>query len=129
MDGYAISFKGKVFTPDGRAMIGDVEAHNRELESKEIEWLQTHPESAFLYVKTQKPPTTCGLDSDQHYAITTWLGTVVSQWVKVGRRVHVGFGYAYRRSINARIFGVRYVGWYMESSGNYCRLRKAKVQS
>lgn len=67
-------------------------------------------------------------------------GTKVHSWLggfetpcHVGSRQVMGFqghyrGGSYRRSVECRIFGVRYVGWFMESSGDYCRLRKAKVQ-
>lgn len=62
--------------------------------------------------------------------ITTFLGTEVATGVCIGSKAQVGFGFhTYRRSVDCRIFGVRYVGWFMESSGDYCRLRKAKVQS
>lgn len=32
------------------------------------------------------------------------------------------------QAVTCRIFGVLYHGWYMESSGDYCRLKKAKKQ-
>lgn len=94
-------------------------------ESREIESLKAHPDRVVLYVGSQTMPDIGLRDMP---CITTWLGTIVSQWCKMGPRVYVGWNGAYRRYINCRIFGVRYVGWYMESSGNYCRLRKAKVQ-
>ena len=114
-EGYAFEFKGHgVFTPDGRADgITDAVKHNRELEAKELEWLRTGPEKVFLYVRMPD-------------AITTFLGTPVATHVVVGLRVRMGFGGAYRRSVSCKIFGVRYVGWYMESSGSYCRLRRTK---
>ena len=118
---YLFEHQGKQFAPDGIVSVGPVEKHNQDEEAKEIEWLKTHPEKLFLYVRT-----TPGWD----WAITTWPGTTVSQWVQFGSKVRSGFGWhTYRRSVNCRIFGVRYVGWFFESSGNYCRLRKAKQQS
>jgi hypothetical protein len=119
---YAFDFTGHgVFTPDGKAEISDVDAHNKQLESVEIEWLKTHPNNLFLYVKQSKP--------DADWSISTWLGTIVSTGATFGPRRNIGFGYhTYRRAVSARIFGVLYHGWYFESSGNYCRLRKAKNQ-
>lgn len=106
----------------------DVDARNREIEAREIVWLRTGPDRVFLYVK--EPPDR---DNDPRaWYIQTWLGTVVSD-----ARAEVGpsrslpcFGPfpSKRRSIVCRIFGTRYVGWYFESSGDYCRLRKSKRQ-
>jgi hypothetical protein len=123
---YAFNFKNHgTFTPSGKDdSIQDADAHNRELERAEIEMLKQHPDKLFLYVKH-------GTDGYPH-SITTWLGTVVNDFGRqtpvFGNKVHVGFGYSYRRSVDCVIFGVRYVGWYFESSGSYCRLRKAKNQ-
>ena len=132
---YAFAHEGKGFMPSGGMPIAaeDVPAHNRELEAREIAWLRTAPQSLFLYVK--HPLHTTKYDADLRASdlfaceITTWLGTVVSESARMGMRARVGFGFhTYRRSIDCRIFGTRYVGWYMESSGNYCRLQKAKRQ-
>ncbi len=121
---YAFRFDNHgTFTPSGRQEISDENAHNKELERIEVEWLKTGPERAFLYVSNIP-------GSPYPKSITTWLGTVVSESADFGSRVNVGFGFhTYRRSVDCMIFGVRYVGWYMESSGQYCRLRKAKRQS
>ena len=120
-NGYAFNFNGHgVFTPDGRTdEITDTRAHNLAVEQAEIEWLKTHPDKVFLYVKLT--PT----NSDIH----TWLGTSVATHVWIGNRVSSGFGmHTYRRAVTCQIFGVLYHGWYMESSGDYCRLKKAKRQ-
>ena len=62
-------------------------------------------------------------------SIHTFLGTPVATHIVIGRKRHMGFGFkSYRRAVDCRIFGTRYVGWFMESSGDYCKLRKAKVQ-
>jgi hypothetical protein len=121
---YAFAFENHgTFTPSGRQEISDVGAHNRELERMEIEMLKSHPDRLFLYVRMHDHL------KQVSSAITTWLGTVVSERCFIGYRVNVGFGmHTYRRSVDCTIFGVRYVGWYMESSGSYCRLRKAKQQ-
>lgn len=126
---YAFEHEGKAYTPDGQASVADVQAHNKALEMKEIDWLKTGPERLFLYVKHPEDSPT------KYWEVSTWLGTVVSDTgsVGVGARQTVGFqsyvkGRSYRRAISCRIFGVLYHGWYMESSGNYCRLKKAKKQ-
>lgn len=120
---YGFEYQGKVFGPDGliEPKPDDTRIYNEQLEAKEIAWLKTGPERAFLYVQhTGNIPA----------FITTWLGTKVAENAWFGERVYVGFGYnTNRRSVSCRIFGVLYHGWYMESSGNYCRLKKAKRQS
>lgn len=90
----------------------------------EIEWLRTAPANVFLYVTTRT--------SDLHlWHVTTWLGTDIATEVLIGGKCHTG-GIAgrnsFKRSVDCRIFGVRYVGWFYESAGDYCRLRKAKRQ-
>jgi len=111
------------FTPSGRSDIApqDVDQHNRELESKELEYIKTAPQNLYLYIKQHTAP---GM-----YVVITWLGTPVSDTCEVGDRQQVGFGFhTYRRSVRAIIHGVRYVGIWPESSGEYVRLRKAKRQ-
>lgn len=125
---YAFVHDGKAYGPDGvikdtegtPLAADDADAYNREVERQEIDWLKTGPDRVFLYVRHGQSQTS---------GVTTWLGTDVATEVQIGRRVNVGFGrHTYRRSVVCRIFGVRYVGWYLESSGSYCRLRKAKRQ-
>ena len=131
---YAFEFQGKTFTPDGKVDIPDTQAHNAEVEANDLAWLQTHPDNLFLYVKhpTKQfdgPGNVIPATADCWWKVTTWPGTVVCEHAHVGQRRNMGFGYhSYRRAISATIFGVLYHGWYFESSGSYCRLRKAKVQ-
>lgn len=127
MPAYAFEHEGRQYTPDGRITVPSTDDHNKQVEAAEIERIKTHPERLFLYVKhPANVPADC---YHKDVAITTWLGTKVSETCVLGRRRQVGFGmHTYRRAVDCRIFGVRYVGWYMESSGNYCRLRKAKQQ-
>ena len=135
---YALEFQGAAFTPEGKQPIPDVKAHNLEVEKQEIEWLKTGPDKVFLYVRMSAKDEVVGRphlpiyveqrgqDSPQ---ITTWLGTPVATHLYIGPRRQMGFGrHTYRRGVTCRIFGVLYHGWYMESSGDYCRLRKAKRQ-
>ena len=134
---YAIAHKGRAIGPCGVIKdvngtpldVKDVESFNREVGEQEIAWLKTHPKHIFLYVKMPDKPdprheyySQAGLDTPR-VAITTGLGVTVSQTLRVGKRKYVGFGGAYRRSIGCTIFGRAYYGWYMESSGDYCRLR------
>jgi len=127
---YAIEHNGKAFLPDGQANdIADVSAHNSQLEQAEIAWLRTAPEKCFLYVK--RPSADAVGAENCKTKITTFLGTTVSDKdsVSFSVRRYMGFGFnSYRRSITAQIFGTLYHGWYYESSGDYCRLRKAKKQ-
>lgn len=127
MSSYALDFQGKTFTPDGRIEVASVEEHNKQVEAEELARLKAHPEKVFLYVR--HADATPAFATLRGATITTWLGTVVSSSCEIGARCNVGFGFhTYRRAVDCTIFGVRYVGWYMESSGQYCRLRKAKRQ-
>lgn len=132
---YAITHNGKSYGPDGvitdtsGTMLdaNDVDGYNKALEEKELEWLKTAPDKVFLYVK--HPDTNDPMYGDRRYKVTTWLGTVVCQHAFVGPRRYIGFGHnTYRRAMTAIIYGVKYHGWYFESSGCYCRLKKAKRQ-
>lgn len=139
---YAITHNGKAYSPDG--LITDVngvpleakdaEAYNKALEEQELAWLKTHPEKLTLYMKhptkTFNGPGMCGpIDPDYWWKVTTWMGTVVCECAHVGPHRRVGFGrYSYRRAVTAVICGCVYHGWYMESSGDYVRLKKAKRQ-
>ena len=135
---YGFAHENKVFTPNGTVGIAAEgnEARNFLMELTEIEYLKTAPEKLFLYVreprkdKNERPGNAHWGNAEYRYSITTWPGTVVSESCSVGARQNVGFGFhTYRRAVDCRIFGTRYVGWYFESSGNYCRLRKAKRQN
>ncbi len=124
--GYAFDFQGGTFTPDGKIEVPSTEAHNQATEDAEIAYLKTGPQNAYLYVKH---PVTHPDGSVGCWKVTTWPGTVICTAAAVGPRRYIGFGYhTYRRAISANIYGVLYHGWYMESSGDYCRLTKAKRQ-
>ncbi len=97
---------------------------NKELEQTEIAWLQTHPEHCVLYVKrtVATPLPQCR----ETAVITTWLGTHIAPCY-MSPRHNIGFGYrTYRRHVTCTIFGKLYAGWYMESSGDYVRLKRCK---
>jgi hypothetical protein len=97
-----------------------VDEHNKHVEQSEIDWLKTGPERMTLYVRQET--------KEQPFEVITWLGTHLA-YASVGQRAYIGFDrWTYRRSVTARIFGTLYHGWYMESSGEYCRLKKAKRQ-
>ena len=139
---YAIEHNGIAYGPDGKIKdtegtalrAEDVAAYNKALEEQEIAWLKTAPEKVFLYVRmpkdTFKGPGNVPQLSFKGPEITTFLGTCVSATCWVGPRRDIGFGWhSYRRAVSAKIFGTLYHGWYMESSGEYCRLKRAKKQS
>lgn len=139
---YAFTFQSTPYTPSGILRdshgaplpVSEVDAYNRSVEQQELAWLQTRPAHAFLYVRLPGhvlPFEHCGpsiaTELDRP-AITTFLGTVVASHVHIGPRRHIGFDkWTYRRHVTCRLFGAVYHGWYMESSGDYCRLRRAKV--
>lgn len=142
---YAIEFQGKAVTPGGVIQVDSTSAHNKRIEAEEIEWLHTAPDKVFLYVKlpTDNGPTIASDgfrgfyawargDKDRGLAIQTFLGTSVATHVYVGPRTSGGLfsGYhaTYKRHVTCKLFGVKYHGWYYESSGDYCRLSKAKIQ-
>jgi hypothetical protein len=144
MSEYLFSHEDKAYTPDGLAPLevstDSVDARNKETERIEIDWLKTGPDHVFLYVHfavLSRDATgratvwaRSGNGENPSY-IMTWLGTRVSESCYFGRSSVVGgiAGYGSRkRSVDCRIYGVRYVGWFYESAGAYCRLRKAKVQ-
>lgn len=137
---YAFNFAGHgTFTPDGRTeVVTDTVAHNRQVETIELAGLGRHPERVFLYVRLPqhardtKAPCSARADTElDSPAITTWLGTAVTTCCNIGRSVPVGGiagRHARKRSVDCRIFGTRYVGWYYETAGDYCRLRRATRQ-
>lgn len=133
---YAITHNGVTYGPGGQ--VTDVEgtplnpenadAYSKEVEKQELAWLQSHPDKVTLYVK-HPVDVSKGFDPNNWWKVTTWLGTVVCEHAFVGPRKRMGFGDgSYRRAMTAIICGVKYHGWYFESSGQYCRLKKAKKQ-
>ena len=131
--GYQFDFQGKTYDPDGAispVSLSTQEA-NRETERQELAWLKTGPEKVFLYVQmpieSLQPSFSYAQRRGDKVSVGTWLGTLVATELAIGPRKRIGFGlHSYRRSVVCRIFGTKYVGWYFESSGDYCRLRKAK---
>lgn len=120
---YAIEHQGKAFTPDGRADIANVETNNQRVEREQLAELQAHPERAFLYVKHSGE-----FPYWKHTgSITLWTGVVLDPKAWIGDLRRDNFG-GKRAAIDCTIFGVRYTGWYFYSTGDYCRLKKAKRQ-
>ena len=117
---YAFEFQDAAFTPDGRIDTPNVADHNKQVEQDELGWLRTAPERVFLYVRTLEYGRA---------NIITWLGTVVGNAELGPEREFPCFGgFSIRRSVNVCLFGSWYYGWYYQSSGDYCRLKKAKHQ-
>lgn len=153
---YAITHEGKVFSTDG--LITDIEgtpllaadaaAYNKALETQELEHFKSGPERIMAYCvkvdttnKTFADALSKGWTTEtterkhwqsSEWHVQTWLGTDLGQ-AFLGDRAYSGFrsyhGASYRRSITVRIFGTLYHGWYFESSGDYCRLKRAKIQT
>lgn len=130
---YAITHKGKSYGPDG--IITDMDGvvlpassaddYNQQVQAQQLSWLSTHPAKVMLYV-TINPDT-------QHYRITTCLGHVLDSNPYISPKRVVGFqsyyrGGTYRHAVTCKLFGTTYHGWYFASSGQYCRLTRAKVQ-
>lgn len=141
-NGLAIGPSGPITDVDGvKLEASDVNAYNKALEAQELQRIKTGPERLMLYVK-HPDPNKMVFDREGNWTVTTWLGTHVGiAWVT--QRYRMGFGHrSYRRAITARIEvlmdgeagesgltkWVDYHGWYYESSGDYCRLKRAKVQ-
>lgn len=139
MNNYAFEHQNKAFTPDGLAEISDVQKHNEQVQAEELEWLKTGPDKVFLYVKSagthRASFSRSGRSGERNqsfgpYQVHTWLGTVLDANAQIGREVYSNFDYwTHKRSVRCQIFGIQYYGWFYESSGDYCRLRKAKRQT
>lgn len=141
-EGYVFVHEDKAYSPDGLTDVKTNEAieHNKRVDAEMIEWLKTGPDRVLLYVYIgeKRDPNRLGSRltnggmsraNGDDIQVRTWLGTRVSTHEYIGPRVNVGFDrWTYRRSVSCRLFGVLYHGWYMESSGDYCRLKKAKRQ-
>lgn len=136
---FLITLHGKVYSPDGAVegiKVEDVPEFNRNIEEIYIESLKLHPASVFAYVKLPDDYQPVSRTRDYTFAvgqnrakITSGAGTSIATDVYIGRVSRTGFGWdTYRRPVTCRIFGARYHGWYMESSGDYCRLKKSKIQ-
>jgi len=132
--GYAFNFHGKAYGPSGPIKdtagtplgTNDTDTYNKAVEVAEIASLKTAPDRLFLYV--HRVP---GEARPSTWQIRTWPCTVVSTVCHVGPKSNAGGiagRYTFKRSVECRIYGTRYVGWYYESAGDYCRLRKAVRQ-
>jgi hypothetical protein len=135
--GYAFEHQGKGYTPEGIMVPGKtIEAHNKALEAREIAYIKTGPAKLHLYVqeptKYYTGPGMCKpIDPDYNWKVTTWPGTIIGPCAHMGPAYKTpGFGGwpSKRRALSVVIFGILYHGTYYESSGNYCRLTRAKVQ-
>lgn len=135
MSGYGFNFEGAVFTPDGRTDTApsETDRQNKEIEAAEIEDIKKGPDRLFLYVGHKPmegdPAKVYGV-GQEYWTVQTWLGTFLG-WACMGPKCQFPcFGRfpSVRRAVTVRIFGTLYHGWYFDSSGDYCRLKKAKRQ-
>lgn len=127
---YLIEHNGKVYSPDGVVTLPDgmtVDDINKQNEKRELEWLAAHPERVFLYMESFKDS---GIGT--RWGVTTQHGsTLLDSNAIVGPPYKCrAFGSfpSVRRSVRCTIFGRWYYGTYYESSGDYCRLKRAKRQ-
>lgn len=148
-DGVAFGPSGKIQDTAGKPLPAvDADSYNKALEAQEIQHIKAGAEHLFLYVckvdttqETMERFIAGGWNREhvesrpQHYKshrweIHTWLGTALDANAYVGPAYKTpAFGWpSVRRAVTCRIFGVLYHGTYYESSGDYCRLRRAKRQ-
>lgn len=90
---YVIEHEGRQFSPDGRARVADVSAHNRAVEAAELDAWRAKPDRFAAYV----------VERDGKLVVTTWLGTVLSHSYGIRATTH-------RNNFGARIRSVRFVG-------------------
>jgi len=139
-----ITHEGKVFSPDGvvpTVSPDEVDRVNQAMDANELAWIKTGPRNLFLYVKPPKEGASV-YEREGNWRVTTWLGSHVGI-ARVTERYRMGFqghfrGGSYRRAITAKVQVWKggivggelewadYHGWYMESSGDYCRLKRSK---
>jgi hypothetical protein len=117
------------FTPDGHVDLRpyQVDAYNREQTERELAALQEPAcTRAMLYVTLDKGAVpSCGTYGRIH----TWTGHELDARAHFSARRYIGFGYhTYRRAVTCTLFGVAWHGWFMESSGDYCRLTRSKAK-
>ena len=135
---YAITHNGKAYGPNG--LITDTEGtpllaehtadYNRQLEEQEMAHIKTGPDNLFLYARITEIGSPSYFSSSRG-TISTWPGTALDPNANFGpKRNFPCFGPfpSVRRAVTCRIYGVLYHGWYFESSGDYCRLKRSKRQ-
>jgi hypothetical protein len=129
---YAFTFSnGRTFTPNGETAIGDVEAHNRALEARELEAWQAGAPIAIGYYTIDEPANGSREWSawrsrviGRAIQITTWLGTPIASGRVTG---------AYTNNFGGRLIclrvkgtnGAEYIGRASYDSGTIVRLRLA----
>lgn len=88
------------------------------------------PDKLVAYISHRKmPPRDSTGEGVDAYCVITWEGRFLG-WAWLGPQRHYCTpGCHYRRAVTVRIGGTLYHGWYFLSSGDYCRLKKAKRQS
>lgn len=117
MEGYIFKFEDRSFSPDGEIKDGrNVDAHNQELEARELGYWQVQPNRYHGYVQRS---------DDKPKAITTWLGAPLGVITRVS---------SYINNFGARIAcirvkgtnGAEYYGYFGYDNGELVRLRKVK---
>lgn len=117
--GYVFAFDGKgQFDPAGRVdpPIGDVEAHNRAIEARELAAWQGRPERFVVFVNGGA-------------AATTWLGTPLGRVVErrqYKRYSRAGMPYMMESIRVVGTNGAVYVGRHGSDWSEACRVRRAR---
>lgn len=113
MPNYAIAHDGKVYTPDGRADIADVEAHNTAIEAAELAAWAAKPEYFYGYV-SDKPD------------LTTFCGKALGRITR--RKYYRNYLTGYRMCIVwiSGNNGARYCGRFGSDWSQFVRIRRVK---
>lgn len=127
MSNYAFQFDGHgTFTPDGRTdSIGDVAAHNAEVEQQELAIWAEQPERWQVYVSAPLRNPQITASDVLGGQVTTWTGFPLGRITKV--RV-------FMNNLGKRITAIRfrgtngaeYYGRYGADWSELCRVRKVK---
>lgn len=109
MTGYAFVFQGETFTPDGRADVADVDAHNKAIEQAELAHWAGRPDRfapAYYHFGEGINGTELAIRRPARYFsndcyVSTWLGA------RIGRIVAAR---VYRHNFGSRMVAIRVKG-------------------
>lgn len=108
---YIFEHEGKQYTPDGLVNVANTEAHNRDLEQKELAAWAAKPDRWQGYVAKDK--------------VTTFLGTVIGTIYR-SRKYTNGFGHKIQAIRFHGTNGESYYGRYGCDRSELIRVRKFK---
>jgi hypothetical protein len=131
MKGYAVTFDRQTFTPEGKADIPDLDAHNRALEASELSAWALCPDRFHCYItdsvaESFKVTTWLGTSlSITNYKATTWLGTPLGSIIRA-TSYRNNFGASIRHVTIHGTNGAFYHGSFGSDWSQFCRIRKMK---